>query len=58
VIAVRVLSFLPEYRWDVIEAFAELVFMLTIFYAVDRLHRTIIAYEHLAKRQREVRGFE
>ena len=49
-VVATLLFFLPGYRWDVLEAVTELVFMLAIFSAVKKLDESIKAYEFVSKR--------
>jgi phosphatidylglycerophosphate synthase len=55
---IRIFSVLPGWRWDVLEAFTELVFMLAIASVIRNLQSTIDAYEFVSKKTGRMRGME
>jgi len=56
--ATRFFSFLPDFPWSLIEAIAQVLFLLIIYYVITKLNSTMQAYEFLASRERRARGLE
>lgn len=54
----RFFGIMPFMRWDLLQVVIELMFMFTIYCALVNLETTRVAYEHLAKRERKIRGME
>ncbi|MFA5105450.1 MAG: hypothetical protein WC506_00660 [Candidatus Micrarchaeia archaeon] len=55
---VDVVAFLPNFEWGIMKLLTELVFMITVFYSVTILSKTIAAYDFLRMRQKKTRDIE
>ncbi len=55
---VDIVDFLPNFPWDTMRLLTELVFMMTVFYSVNILSKTIAAYDFLRMRKKKTRDIE
>lgn len=55
---IEIVAFLPNFPWDIMKLLTELVFMITVFYSVTILSKTIAAYDFLRMRQKKTRDIE
>ncbi|HQT44729.1 MAG TPA: hypothetical protein PLO51_02025 [Candidatus Micrarchaeota archaeon] len=55
---VDIVAFLPGFPWDIMKLLTELVFMVTVYYSVRILSKTIAAYDFLRTKQKKIRDAE